>query len=126
MGQAATDAGVVTWLAELDEDRAFISVITLAERRHGVERMPAGARRARLDERLARQLPFRFEGRVLAVDTEIAGTWGRLMALGQSRGRPPGPMDAFMAATARRHELTLVIRNVSDFDVLGIDIFNHP
>ena len=57
------DAGVVAWLAELDEDRAFISVVTLAELRHGVERMPAGARRSRLDEWLATQLPLRFEAR---------------------------------------------------------------
>jgi predicted nucleic acid-binding protein len=118
------DAGGVTWLAELDEDRAFISVITLAELRHGIERMPAGARKARLDEWLVNQLPLRFEGRVLVVDTEIAGAWGCMMALGQSRGRPPGPMDAFMAATAQRHGLTLVTRNVPDFDALGIDIFN--
>jgi predicted nucleic acid-binding protein len=39
------DTGVVAWLSEPDEDRVFISVITLAELRHGIERLPAGARR---------------------------------------------------------------------------------
>jgi hypothetical protein len=41
--------GVITWLAEADEDRVFLSVVTLAELRHGIERMAAGSRRARLD-----------------------------------------------------------------------------
>ena len=44
------DAGVVAWLAEADEDRVFISVVTLAELRYGIERLTAGQRRRRLDE----------------------------------------------------------------------------
>jgi toxin FitB len=39
------DSGVVAWLTEVDEDRVFISVISLAELRRGIERMPAGNRR---------------------------------------------------------------------------------
>lgn len=65
------DTGVTAWLAEADEDRVFISV-TLAELRHGVERMPAGARRDRLNVWLTRQLPSRFEARVLPVDARTA------------------------------------------------------
>ena len=53
--------GVITWLAEADEDRVFLSVVTLAELRHGVERMAAGSRRARLDVWLREELPLRFE-----------------------------------------------------------------
>jgi predicted nucleic acid-binding protein len=36
--------GVVAWLAQADEDRVFISVVTLAELRYGIERMAAGSR----------------------------------------------------------------------------------
>jgi hypothetical protein len=118
------DAGVVTWLADADEDRVFISVVTLAELRHGIERLPAGARRARLDAWLTEQLPARFEARVLPVDAGTANVWGRVMARGQGEGRPVGTMDAFIAATAERHDLTLVTRNVSDFDALGIRLIN--
>jgi predicted nucleic acid-binding protein len=46
------------------------------------------------------------------------------MARGRTAGRPVGTMDAFIAATAERHHLTLVTRNVSDFDVLGIRVIN--
>src|SRR6266849_5091329 len=118
------DSGVVAWLAEADEDRVFISVITLAELRYGIERMPAGARRNRLDMWVSEQLPARFEARVLSIDTEAADTWGRVMARGQVRGRLVGTMDTFIAATAERHHLTLVTRNVPDFDALGIRLIN--
>jgi toxin FitB len=118
------DAGVGAWLAEADEDQVFISVITLAELRRGVEKLPAGARRDRLDTWLSQQVPARFEARLLSVDAEIADRWGRVMALGGAGGRPVGTMDAFIAATAEQHNLTLVTRKVSDFDVLGISLFN--
>jgi predicted nucleic acid-binding protein len=114
----------VAWLADADEDRIFISVVTLAELRHGIERMPAGARRERLDIWLTEQLPLRFEQRVLAVDTGVADAWGRLMAREQAAGRLPGTMDAFIAATAERHDLTVVTRNVADFRALGVRLLN--
>jgi hypothetical protein len=118
------DAGVVTWLARADEDRVFISVITLAELRHGIERLPPGARYDRLDVWLVEQVPARFEARVLPIDAATANVWGRVMARGQAGGRPVGAMDAFIAATAEQHDLTLVTRNVADFDALGIRLVN--
>ena len=110
------DAGVVAWLAQADEDRVFISVITLAELRYGVERMPAGARRRRLDEWLGHELPLRFEGRILPIDGAIADIWGRLVARCEALGRPLGASDAFVAATVEAHGLTLVTRNTRDFE----------
>ena len=118
------DTGVVRWLAEADEDRVFISVVTLAELRHGIERLPAGARHDRLALWLTEQVPARFEARVLPVDAETAHCWGRVMARAQAAGRPIGTMDAFIAATAERHDLVLVTRNVSDFAAAGIRLLN--
>ncbi len=106
---------VVAWLADIDEDRVFLSVATLAELRHGVERLPASRRRTRLDEWLRHDLPARFEGRVLAIDETIAAAWGVIVARREAKGRPIGVMDAWIAATAETHELTLVTRNTGDF-----------
>jgi predicted nucleic acid-binding protein len=114
--KAHPNPGVVAWLAEVDEDRAFLSVVTLAELRCGVERLPAGSRRKRLDEWLRHELPLRFEGRVLPIDGAIADAWGRVTARRESLGRPIGIADAFIAATVEIHGLTLVTRNASDFE----------
>jgi predicted nucleic acid-binding protein len=109
------NAGVAAWLAEADEDRVFISVVTLAELRHGIERLAPGRRRTRLDAWLRDELPPRFEGRVLSVDGAVAEAWGRLVARREAAGHPIGVMDAFIAATAEIHKLTLVTRNLADF-----------
>jgi predicted nucleic acid-binding protein len=118
------DAGVLAWLAEADEDQVFLSVISIAELRHGIDRLPAGVRRRRLDAWLTEQLSLRFEGRLLVIDAETAKVWGRVMARGQAAGQPPGTMDAFIAATVLRNEMTLVTRNVADFETLGIRLGN--
>jgi predicted nucleic acid-binding protein len=101
-----------------DEDRVFISVLTLAELRYGVERMAAGNRRSRLEEWLRDELPLRFEGGVLPVDVDVAEAWGTTVPRSDAAGRPIGAMDAFLAATAEIRLLTLVTRNVSDFPLL--------
>jgi len=118
------DEGVVAWMGDVDEDRVFISVISLAELRHGVERMPSGARRRRLDEWLKEELPQRFEGRVLLIDRAVAEAWGRIVARRETAGRPISTMDGFIAATAEAHSLILVTRNVSDFEFSVKEIVN--
>lgn len=118
------DAGVAQWLATVDEDRVYLSVVTLAELRFGVERMPAGVRRDRLDRWLSEELPGRFEQRIVVVTSELGDLWGKLMARGHSVGRPIGAMDALIAATAVAHELTLVTRNIADFEAMDIPLVN--
>jgi toxin FitB len=110
------DSGVVDWMTEVDEDRVFISVISLAELRRGIERMPNGDRRSRLEEWLREELPQRFERRVLLVDYAVAEAWGRIVARCEMAGRPISTMDGFIAATAEVHDMALVTRNVSDFE----------
>jgi predicted nucleic acid-binding protein len=65
------DRNVISWLAEVDENRVFISVISLAEIRRGIEMLPAGRRRERLASWLAEEIPARFEERIL--DAKIDG-----------------------------------------------------
>jgi predicted nucleic acid-binding protein len=116
--------GVVTWLADIDEDRVFLSVVTLAELRHGIERMTIGKRRIRLEQWVQDELPQRFENRLLDINPGIADVWGRVVAHSQAAGRQMSSMDAFIAATAAVHQLTLVTRNVADFESANISLLN--
>jgi predicted nucleic acid-binding protein len=115
---------VVEWLASLDEEGAFLSVISIAELRRGVERLGEGRRRLRLEKWLADDLVDRFMGRILPVDVPVASAWARISVRGTRSGRTVDPVDCFLVATADVHGLTLATRNVGDFGGLGVDVFN--
>lgn len=118
------DAGVVAWLGALDEDRSFISTISLAEIRRGVALLDAGRRRDALAAWLSEDLPRRFEGRILPVDEKVAYAWGDLMGFAKQRGRGLSSMDGLIAATAIANGLRLATRNVRDFEGLGVELFD--
>lgn len=118
------DPGVMDWVANADEDRVYLSVITLTELRYGIERLPSGQRQKRLSDWLEQELPLRFEGRVLVVDANIADLSGRMAARSQRAGRRLEAMDAFIAATAECHRLTLVTRNTADFEPVLKNVLN--
>ena len=107
--------GVLGWLDQSDEDSIFLSVVTIAELRHGIERLPAGRRRRVLDDWFRNDLRERFEGRLIPVDAAIADTCGKLMATCEASGRTMELADALIAATAEVHNLALVTRNVTHF-----------
>lgn len=110
--------GLIRWTESADEDQVFLSVISLAELRYGIERMAGGRRQRQLEDWLRHELPIRFEARILPVDPLVADACGRIVRRSELLGRPIEAMDAFLAATAEVHHLTLVTRNVSDFVVL--------
>ena len=120
----AVDANVERWFVETPEEDIFLSVMTLAEIRLGVELMAAGRRRSLLQAWLENDLPARFEGRVIAVGAVVADVCGRVVARAQRAGRRLGVTDALLAATAEAHEMMLVTRNTSDFEKLGVRLVN--
>ncbi|MCO5164166.1 MAG: type II toxin-antitoxin system VapC family toxin [Mesorhizobium sp.] len=120
----APDTRVLEWLDQLDEDRSFISVVSIAEIRRGVALMDPGRKRKALAEWLAEDLPQRFEHRVLPVDEPVALAWGDLMALAKRRGRGLSSMDGLIAATAVAHNLTLATRNRKDFEGFAFELFD--
>ena len=116
--------GVVAWLADADEDRIFLSVVTLTELRYGIDRMAPGGKQKRLDDWLNHELPLRFEGRILSVDLAIGDLCGRIVARSEAIGHRMEVMDAFIAATAENRALTVVTRNTSDFEALVKSVLN--
>jgi toxin FitB len=114
------EATVVTWLRKQESDLLFVSALTLGEIALGAEargrRDPAAGRS--LSTWLA-AIRTTYEDRVLPVTGEVAETWGRLSA----RRQLP-VVDGLLAATALVHHLTLVTRNVRDFDGSGVRLFD--
>ena len=115
---------VLAWLDGLDEDRSFISVVSIAEIRRGVALMDNGRKRDALVEWLALDLPQRFEHRVIPVDERVALAWGDLMGEAKRSGRGMSSMDGLIAATAVAHGLVLATRNIKDFEGFGINLID--
>ncbi len=120
----APDPKVLGWLDAIDEDRAFISVASIAELRRGIALMDDGRRREALSAWLAEDLLARFAGRILPIDPAIAARWGDLMAQARQSGFALSVMDGFFAATALDRELVLATRNTKDFAPLGVPLLN--
>jgi hypothetical protein len=77
--------------------------------------LAAGAKRARLENWFAEELLRRFEGRVYTMDSLAAAEWGVIMTRGERMRQPISETDAWIAATATVHGLTVVTRNTADF-----------
>ncbi len=115
---------VVRWIDAAEEDSLFLSVITFAEIRKGIEDIGPGRRRDLLTGWLYEELPMRFERRILDVNPEVALAWGRIMARSDALGVNLRAMDAFFAATAEIYQLMLVTRNIRNFARLNIALVN--
>jgi len=115
---------VVEFVDSLDLDDVYLSVITIGEIVKGIEKLSRSRRKADLQAWLKDDLLIRFEGNVVALDIDILIEWGVLTAQLESTGRTMPAIDSLIAATALSKKMTLVTRNVSDFEETNVDILN--
>jgi predicted nucleic acid-binding protein len=115
------ERAVLAWFEAVGDAQLHLSVLSLGEIRKGIDRLPAGVRRARLASWLEAELPAWFGTRLLPIDAAVADRWGRLLAASE-RSLPA--IDSLLAATALVHGLTLVTRNVADFEVPGLEVLD--
>jgi predicted nucleic acid-binding protein len=87
-------------------------------------RAPDPQRRTRLERWLENDVMLWFDGRILPVTKEIADRWGVIDGTCQLKGTPANTADGMIAATALHHGLTVVTRNVKDFAIFGVSVFN--
>ncbi|WP_369679219.1 PIN domain-containing protein, partial [Siphonobacter sp. BAB-5385] len=114
--------GVKEKIADIGVESCFLSEITLAELLYGIENS-APTRRFQNMERFV-NLRLLFSGRVLSISNALH-EYARQKATLRRIGRPVGDLDILIGATAISHQLTLVTRNVRDFQNLeGIQIAN--
>ena len=115
------DRIVVAWASSIPAASFFLSAISILEIELGallIARKDA-AQRAILRSWIDDQIPPRFEARILAVDTAVAQRCARLHV-----PDPRAERGALIAATATVHGLTLVSRNVADFESTGVALLN--
>jgi predicted nucleic acid-binding protein len=117
-----SDDTVVQWLRN-HEPELYISTITIGEIRRGIEGLPVGRRKAALQSWLT-GLCHRMEGRILSFNTSVAHVWGQMIARCDKGGIALPTADSQIAATAHRHGLTVVTRNVADFKNAGVQFVN--
>jgi toxin FitB len=115
---------VVGFVAKQPLDHLFISTVTLAEIRFGIELVDDPTRRAELNAWLSHKIRPMFEGRVLPVSEDIIFQWRLLVEDGRKSGHTFSQPDLFIAATALHHDLTIVTRNTRDFEHTHIPILN--
>ena len=102
----------------------YVSAVTLAEIRFGIEVVTDATKRAELNDWLAHKVRPMFEQRVLPVTEEIMFKWRLLVEDGRKAGYTFSQPDLIIAATALHHGLTVVTRNVSDYERVRARGFN--
>ena len=115
---------VVAFVADQPLEQLFVSSVTLAEIRFGIERLAEPNRRAELNEWLTHKVRPMFEHRVLQVTEDIMLKWRLLVEVGRKTGHVFSQPDLLIAATAIQHDLTVVTRDRSDFDKAGVPVLN--
>ena len=115
------DARVVDWLHE-ERDRCYTSAVVIAQLAYWV-RSKEGRQRGELQDWL-RRLVDALGGRVLGFNVTVAHVWADQEHLLEKQGKRMPVEDGYIAATARRHGLTIVTGNDKDFRRPGLKVFN--
>lgn len=115
---------VLGFIAAKPLDDLYLSEVTMAEIRFGIERVPDPLKRAEIASWLDHVLRPMFGGRVLSITEEIILRWRLMVEAGRQRGHTYSQPDLFIAATASVHGLTVVTRNVGDFAETGVALVN--
>jgi predicted nucleic acid-binding protein len=117
-------ASVRAWAEDITPAACFLSRVTVAEIRFGIERVTDPAFRAELEAWVHDGLLPWFGSRILEVDQRVLVCWRRLVWEGQKAGYTYAQPDALLAATALVHELGVVTRNTRDFEAAGVRLLN--
>lgn len=113
---------VERWFARRSAHELFLSIVTQAEIRRGillVAKRDAAHARALAEWWTRVEDGYRKVGHLLSLRSSEAEAWAELSA-----SRPLPVLDAFLAATAKTHDLVLVTRNTADFEGLPVEVEN--
>lgn len=116
---------VIDWVDEQEEAGLFISILSIAEIRKGIVRItdsqPDKANKLR---KWLEKLQTRFIERILPLDEKILNSWAVICGKSETKGVKLPVMDSLIAATAYEYGLTIVTRNVTDFNFSMVKVFS--
>ena len=121
VGDGKADANVIAWLSSVDAATLYLSAMTLLEIELGILRIERrdGAQGARLRVWMTHHVLPEFLDRTLPVDAGVA-----LRCASLHVPDPRTERDALIAATALVHGMTVVTRNVADFEATRVPVLN--
>ena len=114
----------LNWLAAQQPSGLFTTAISEAELFYGLALLPAGKRRASLEEAVRRMLEEDFAQRVLPFDRAAASAFAVIASGRRKKGRPISEFNAQIAAVARIHGAAVATRNADDFRDCGIGVID--
>lgn len=115
---------VVAFVGEQRLELLYVSTVTLAEIRFGIELVSDANRRAELNAWLTHKVRPLFDQRVLDVSEDVVFKWRLLVEEGRKSGHTYSQPDLFIAATALHHGLTLVSRDTREYQRAGAAVLN--
>lgn len=122
--QSRPERKVLAFIASQPLDLLYVSVVTLAEIRFGIELVPELARRSELTDWLTHKVRPMFEQRTLGVTEDIMFKWRLLVEEGRKNGHTFSQPDLIIAATGQHHGLTVVSRDTAEYLKARIAVFN--
>jgi toxin FitB len=118
------EAKVLAFVAAQPLEHLYVSAVTLAEIRFGIELLPEAGRRADLNDWLTHKVRPIFEQRVIPITEDIMFKWRLLVEDGRKAGHTFSQPDLIIAAAGLHHGLTVVTRDTDDFIKARAAVFN--
>jgi toxin FitB len=115
---------VLAFIAAQPLERLYISIVTLAEIRFGIELLDDPTRRAELADWLAHKVRPMFEQRMLPITEDVMLKWRLLVEEGRKVGHTFSQPDLIIAATALVNDLIIVSRDIADYDKARVQVLN--
>jgi len=115
---------VIAFVAVQPLESLYISTVTLAEIRFGIEVLPDSGHRLELNNWLAHKVRPMFEQRVLSVSEDAMFNWRLLVEEGRKVGHTFSQPDLIIAGIGQHHGLTIVSRDTSDYAKARVAVFN--
>ena len=115
---------VVAFVAAQPLEDLFVSSVTFAEIRFGIELVANPGRRAELNDWLTHKVRPMFEHWVLVVSEDIMFKWRLMVEEGRKTGHTFSQPDLVIAATALHHGLTVVTRDTDEYEKARVPALN--